>query len=224
MLEPHLHTLAALIAAHPDRTLARPRVCRPVKKNASEHDRPDVAAARVAWHAAAPPGMCSCVWTASPPNGRAHPRTPPAGAGARFRRVAHGADRKIRELPRLHRPETLPIRQPRPRPPGPTSCHTARTSMSSASRSARPSTARWPETLWPFLLDFSPDECRNSGRSHNGPPAQQPVHRRQDDRRRLRKHARELRAGRQRFGLAATDSDEPGGSRFESCRTRRHVQ
>ena len=74
MLEPHLHTLAALIAAHPDRTraelqdaLATLRVCRrsgapcgpsacPLQKTVrpAEHDRPDVAAARVAWHAAAP--------------------------------------------------------------------------------------------------------------------------------------------------------------------------
>ena len=74
MLEPHLHTLAALIAAQPDRTLAElkdalatpasvPTVWRAVralgltvkkKVRPSEHDRPDVAAARVAWHAAAP--------------------------------------------------------------------------------------------------------------------------------------------------------------------------
>ena len=74
MREPHLHTLAALIAAQPDRTLAElkdalatpasvPTVWRAVralgltvKKNGppAEHDRPDVAAARVAWHAAAP--------------------------------------------------------------------------------------------------------------------------------------------------------------------------
>ena len=74
MLEPHLHTLAALIAAHPDRTLAElkdalatpasvPTVWRAVRAlgltgkktvRPSEHDRPDVAAARVAWHAAAP--------------------------------------------------------------------------------------------------------------------------------------------------------------------------
>ena len=74
MFEPHLHTLAALIAAHPDRTLAElkdalatpasvPTVWRAVRAlgltvkktvRPSEHDRPDVAAARVAWHAAAP--------------------------------------------------------------------------------------------------------------------------------------------------------------------------
>ena len=74
MLEPHLHTWAALIAAHPDRTLAElkdalatparvPTVWRAVRAlgltvkktvRPSEHDRPDVAAARVAWHAAAP--------------------------------------------------------------------------------------------------------------------------------------------------------------------------
>ncbi len=74
MLEPHLHTLAALMAAHPDRTLAElkdalatparvPTVWRAVRAlgltvkktvRPSEHDRPDVAAARVAWHAAAP--------------------------------------------------------------------------------------------------------------------------------------------------------------------------
>ena len=74
MLEPHLHTLAALLAAHPDRTLAElkdalatparvPTVWRAVRAlgltvkqtvRPSEHDRPDVAAARVAWHAAAP--------------------------------------------------------------------------------------------------------------------------------------------------------------------------
>ena len=74
MLEPHLHTLAALIAAQPDRTLAElqdalatpasvPTVWRAVhalgltvKKTVrpSEHDRPDVAAARGAWHVAAP--------------------------------------------------------------------------------------------------------------------------------------------------------------------------
>ena len=74
MREPHLHTLAALIAAHPDRTLAElkdalatpasvPTVWRAVRAlgltvkkmvRPSEHDRPDVAAARVAWHAAAP--------------------------------------------------------------------------------------------------------------------------------------------------------------------------
>ena len=74
MLEPHLHTLAALIAAQPDRTLAElkdalatpasvPTVWRAVRAlgltvkktvRPAEHDRPDVAAARVAWHAAAP--------------------------------------------------------------------------------------------------------------------------------------------------------------------------
>ena len=74
MPEPHLHTLADLIAAHPDRTLAelKDALATPasvttvwravralgltVKKTVrpSEHDRPDVAAARVAWHAAAP--------------------------------------------------------------------------------------------------------------------------------------------------------------------------
>ena len=74
MREPHLHTLAALMAAHPDRTLAElkdalatpasvPTVWRAVRAlgltvkktvRPSEHDRPDVAAARVAWHAAAP--------------------------------------------------------------------------------------------------------------------------------------------------------------------------
>ena len=76
MLEPHLHTLAALIAAQPDRTLAELKaalgtpaslatIWRAVaaldvtsKKTGrpSEHDRPDVAAARVVWHAAAPTG------------------------------------------------------------------------------------------------------------------------------------------------------------------------
>ena len=75
MLEPHLHTLAALIAEQPDRTLAELKdalgtpaslatIWRavaalgrgPSKKTVrpSEHDRPDVAAARVVWHAAAP--------------------------------------------------------------------------------------------------------------------------------------------------------------------------
>ena len=74
MLEPHLHTLAALSAAQPDRTLAElqdalatpasvPTVWRAVRAlgltvkktvRPSEHERPDVAAARVAWHAAAP--------------------------------------------------------------------------------------------------------------------------------------------------------------------------
>ena len=74
MLEPHLHTLAALIAEQPDRTLAELKdalgtpaslatIWRAVaaldvtvKKTVrpSEHDRPDVAAARVAWHAEAP--------------------------------------------------------------------------------------------------------------------------------------------------------------------------
>ena len=74
MLEPHLHTLAALIAEQPDRTLAELKdalgtpaslatIWRAVaaldvtvKKTVrpSEHDRPDVAAARVVWHAAAP--------------------------------------------------------------------------------------------------------------------------------------------------------------------------
>ena len=74
MLEPHLHTLAALIAEQPDRTLAELKaalgtpaslatIWRAVaaldvtsKKTGrpSEHDRPDVAAARVVWHAAAP--------------------------------------------------------------------------------------------------------------------------------------------------------------------------
>ena len=76
MLEPHLHTWAALSAAHPDRTLAElkdalatparvPTVWRAVRAlgltvtktvRPSEHDRPDVAAARVAWPAAAPTG------------------------------------------------------------------------------------------------------------------------------------------------------------------------
>ena len=60
MREPHLHTWAALIAAHPDRTLAERKdaLGLTVKKTVrpSEHNRPDVAAARVAWHAAAPPG------------------------------------------------------------------------------------------------------------------------------------------------------------------------
>ena len=66
MLEPHLHTLADLIAAHPDRTLADlkdalatpasvPTVWRAVRAlgltvkktvRPSEHDRPDVAAGR----------------------------------------------------------------------------------------------------------------------------------------------------------------------------------
>ena len=73
MLAPHLHTLADLMAAHPDRTLERkdalatpasvPTVWRAVRAlgltvkktvRPSEHDRPDVAAARVAWPAAAP--------------------------------------------------------------------------------------------------------------------------------------------------------------------------
>ena len=74
MLEPHLHPVADLIAAHPDRTLAElkdalatparvPTVWRAVRAlgltvkktvRPSEHDRPDVAAARVAWHTAAP--------------------------------------------------------------------------------------------------------------------------------------------------------------------------
>ena len=75
MLEPHLHTLAALIAEQPDRTLAELKdalgtpaslatIWRAVaaldvtvkKKRVrpSEHDRPDGAAARVVWHAAAP--------------------------------------------------------------------------------------------------------------------------------------------------------------------------
>ena len=59
MLEPHLHTLAALIAAQPDRTLAelKDAVATPASVptvRPSEHDRPDVAAARVAGHAAAP--------------------------------------------------------------------------------------------------------------------------------------------------------------------------
>ena len=74
MLEPPLHTVADLIAAQPDRTLAElkdalatpasvPTVWRAVRAlgltvkktvRPSEHDRPDVAAARVAWHAAAP--------------------------------------------------------------------------------------------------------------------------------------------------------------------------
>ena len=115
LLEPPLHTLAALIAAHPDRTLAEltdalatpasvPTVWRAVRAlgltvkktiRPSEHDRPDVAAARVTWHAAAPTWDVapSCFWTkpASPPicfGGTAGPRaarasttTPPAGAG-----------------------------------------------------------------------------------------------------------------------------------------------
>ena len=150
MLEPHLHTLAALIAAHPDRTLAElqdalatpasvPTVWRAVpalgltvKKTVrpSEHDRPDVAAARVAWHAAAPTWMSptSCVWTkpASPPIcfggtaghhvARASTTTPLRALADQHvsRRVAgHGADRtgglrrrdRWRELPRLHRPD-----------------------------------------------------------------------------------------------------------------------
>ena len=75
MLESHLHTLADLIAAHhPDRTLAElkdalatpasvPTVWRAVRAlgltvkktvRPSEHNRPDIAAARVAWPAAAP--------------------------------------------------------------------------------------------------------------------------------------------------------------------------
>ena len=65
MLEPHLHTLAALIAAqsHAGRTEGRPHArptvsCRTRPRvdrgPPSEHDRPDVAAARGAWHAAAP--------------------------------------------------------------------------------------------------------------------------------------------------------------------------
>ena len=73
MLAPHLHTLAALIAAHPDHTLAAlkdalgtpasvPTIWRAVRDlgvtvkktvRPSEHDRPDVAAARVAWQAGA---------------------------------------------------------------------------------------------------------------------------------------------------------------------------
>ena len=104
MLEPHLHTLAALMAAHPDRTRAErkdalatpasvPTVWRAVRP--SEHDRPDVAAARVAGPRRRRPGMSptSCVWTkpAAPPicfggtaghrAARASPTTPPAGAG-----------------------------------------------------------------------------------------------------------------------------------------------
>ena len=121
MLEPHLHTLAALIAAHPDRTLAElkdalatpasvPTVWRAVRAlgltvkktvRPSEHDRPDVAAARVAWHAAAPTwdvahlvcldetGITTNLLRryGRAPRGGARPRpTPPAGAGrpARF--------------------------------------------------------------------------------------------------------------------------------------------
>ena len=149
MLEPHLHTLAALIAAHPGRTLAErkdalatparvPTVWRAVRAlgltvkktvRPSEHDRPDVAAARVAWPAAAP------TWDVAPPRvagrnrqhhqsasavrpgtaWRARPRPRPRRALADphgSRRVAgHGSDRtgglrrrdRWRELPRLHR-------------------------------------------------------------------------------------------------------------------------
>ena len=118
MLEPHLHTLAALIAAQPDRTLAElkdalatpasvPTVWRAVhalgltvKKTVrpSEHDRPDVAAARGMRRRR--PGIrpTSCFWTkpaspticsddsAAPRAGRVSTPTPPAGAGglARF--------------------------------------------------------------------------------------------------------------------------------------------
>ena len=115
MLEPHLHTLAALIAAHPDRTLAElqdalatpasvPTVWRAVRAlgltvkktvRPSEHDRPDVAAARVAWHAAAPTwdiahlvcldetGIATNLvgGTAGHHVARASTTTPPAGAG-----------------------------------------------------------------------------------------------------------------------------------------------
>ena len=107
MLEPHLHTLAALIAEQPDRTLAELKdalgtpaslatIWRAVaaldvtsKKTVrpSEHDRPDVAAARV-WHAAAPlgfdtPGFSrnrhyeqspAAVWSGPPRGPRPRPR------------------------------------------------------------------------------------------------------------------------------------------------------
>ena len=74
MLAPQLHTLAALIQEHPDRTLADLQVAlgtsaslatiwRAVKQlgftlkktvRASEHDRPDIAAARAHWVATTP--------------------------------------------------------------------------------------------------------------------------------------------------------------------------
>ena len=148
MLEPHLHTLADLIAAHPDRTLAElkdalatparvPTVWRAVRAlgltvkktvRPSEHDRPDVAAARVAWHTAAPTwdvahlvlldetGITNTLlrrYGRAPRGARVHDHAPRALADQHVaRRVAgHGADRtgglrrrdRWRELPRLHR-------------------------------------------------------------------------------------------------------------------------
>ena len=151
MLEPHLHTLAALIAAHPDRTLAElqdalatpasvPTVWRAVRAlgltvkktvRPSEHDRPDVAAARgrVARGGAdlgcRPPRVSgrnrhhhqSASAVRPGTTWRARPRPRPLRALADqhvSRRVAgHGADRtgglrrrdRWRELPRLHRPD-----------------------------------------------------------------------------------------------------------------------
>ena len=98
MLEPHLHTLAALIAAHPDRTLAERKDALATPASVPTLWR----AVRALGLTSRPrrPGMSptSCVWTkpASPPicfggtaghrAARASTTTPPAGAGrpARF--------------------------------------------------------------------------------------------------------------------------------------------
>ena len=150
MLEPHLHTLAALIAEQPDRTLAELKdalgtpaslatIWRAVaaldvtvKKTVrpSEHDRPDVAAARVAWHAEAPAwdptrlvfpslrinpaakkGMLRTISCGLAHHGRARPRGPGAdqyvsrGAAGHRPDRARGLRRRHRrgEFPRLYR-------------------------------------------------------------------------------------------------------------------------
>ena len=138
MLEPHLHTLAALIAAHPDRTLAEqdalgasvPTVWRavralgltvkkngpPVRTRSADADlgcRPPRVSGRNRQHhqsASATAGLAR----------RARPRPRPLRALAdqhvSRRGAGHGADRtgglrrrdRWRELPRLHRPGRSP--------------------------------------------------------------------------------------------------------------------
>ena len=156
-----------------------------------EHDRPDVAAARVAWHAAAPTRRASP--TICRRYGRARPRPRPRRALADQH---HGADRtgglrrrdRWRELPRLHRtdpgadpaarrhrhrrqsrgPQRHPTRHPgrrgHPLVLGP-DLNPIELCFAKRKALVRTARCRSSETLWPFLgtclEHFSPDECRN---------------------------------------------------------------